>query len=229
MSLINQAASNYQFYATNNPIITNSVTGFIIASCGDLLCQKVFDSWEKKSAREKRAERMSPGNNYISLPDGKEAEKVQSNAMKTIRGTFKNSDTHKGSSSDTKTVVQRNIFQKTLFRNKIKKAVQVPAVTRQLASTEEVEKPFKWDSVRTIHLGVIRACKKPYNYSIPFLFFFSILLLIMISTSPSPVITLLSLLSYFSISSLPMLYLQYLRCFFYSPSVLSLFFSCLIA
>lgn len=166
MSLINQAASNYQFYATNNPIITNSVTGFIIASCGDLLCQKVFDSWEKKSAREKRAERMAPGNNYISLPDGKEVEKVQSTAMKTIRSTLKNSDTHKASSSDTKTVVQRNIFQNTLFRNKIKKAVQVPAATRQLASSEEVEKPFKWDSVRTIHLGVIRACKKPYNFSI---------------------------------------------------------------
>ena len=204
MSLINQAASNYQFYATNNPIITNSVTGFIIASCGDLLCQKVFDSWEKKSAREKRAERMSPGNNYITLPDGKEAEKVQSNAMKTIRSSLKNSDTHKGSSSDTKTVVQRNIFQKTLFRNKIKKAVQVPAATRQLASSEEVEKPFKWDSVRTIHLGVIRACKKPYDYSmsVTFLFFPTTLFILFLSITPSPVLSFFHLVSYSFISSL---------------------------
>ena len=172
MSLINQAASNYQFFATNNPILTNSVTGFIIASCGDLICQKVFDSWEKKSAREKRAEQMSIGYNAVNNPDGNQIEKVQHTGMKTIRSPLKFSNTNKGSSSETKTGVQRNIFQRTLFKNKIKKSVQAPATTRQLMSSEEVEKPFKWDSVRTIHLGVIRACKKLFNINKSSLFLF---------------------------------------------------------
>ena len=60
MSVLTQAANSYQFYATNNPILTNSVTGFLIASIGDVLCQKALNSWEKKREREKQLSQLQP-------------------------------------------------------------------------------------------------------------------------------------------------------------------------
>lgn len=169
MSLLAQAGNSYQFYATNNPTITNSVTGFLIASIGDVLCQRVLDSWEKKSQREKIVEKiMISKQSAAHYFDGKELEKVQRSGIANIRAPLKTSDMSRGQNSETRVTVKRNILQKVLFRNKIKKAAEVPSVATAISlrkekesilqAVKEREHPFQWDSVRTIHLGIIRAC-----------------------------------------------------------------------
>ena len=167
MSILSQAGSSYQFYATNNPIVTNSVTGFLIASIGDILCQRVLDSWEKKSIREKNVEKfLSTKQSAAHYFDGKELEKVQRSGIANVRSPLKSSDINKGQDSETRVVVRRNILQKVLFRNRIQKSTQIqpsPVSLKKekeslLQLMKENEKPFQWDSVRTIHLGIIRAC-----------------------------------------------------------------------
>lgn len=169
MSLLSQAASSYQFYATNNPIVTNSVTGFLIASFGDLLCQKFLDSWQKKSVREKKIEQLTAvGQSAAKYFDGKELEKVRHSGIKELRAPLKSGDTAKGQVLETKTPVKRNIFQNVLNRSRTTTSQGVSTVPPQTTAVEgkalrqllkAEEKPFEWDSVRTIHLGIIRARK----------------------------------------------------------------------
>ena len=165
MSLLSQAASSYQFYATNNPIVTNSVTGFLIASVGDLLCQRFLDSWEKKRVREAKIEQLTAvGKSAAKYFDDKELEKVR-HSVKEMRAPLKSNDAVRGQTSETQTIVKRNAFQNLLSKSKPKtsQAVSVPPrsaaeegkALRRLLKDEE--KPFEWDSVRTIHLGIIRA------------------------------------------------------------------------
>lgn len=172
MSLLSQAASSYQFYATNNPIVTNSVTGFLIASFGDLLCQKVLDSWEKGRVRDAKIEELTAvGQSAAKYFDGKELEKVRLSG-KEMRAPLKSNDAVKGQPSETQTLVKRNALQNLLSSKP--KAGQALSVPPQTAADEskalrrllkEKEKPFEWDSVRTIHLGIIRACTSAIYFS----------------------------------------------------------------
>ena len=167
MSVLTQAANSYQFYATNNPIITNSVTGFLIASIGDVLCQKALDSWEKKRIREKKSALLpQPSQKEFNYFDVHETDKVHQLASKIVRGPLKSQDTTKQllGQVQTKTVVKRNFLQNVLLPNRIKKSAsslitnddKTKAKQLQMIAIAE-EKPFVWDSIRTIHLGVIRA------------------------------------------------------------------------
>jgi hypothetical protein len=173
MSLLSQAASSYQFYATNNPIVTNSVTGFLIASFGDLLCQKFLDSWEKRRVRDAKIEQLTAiGQSAAKYFDGKELEKVRLSG-KEKRAPLKGNDAVRGQISEAQSPVKRNAFQNLLSRSKPKtsQAVSVPPLSAADESKalrrvlKEEEKPFEWDSVRTIHLGIIRARTFPVIYS----------------------------------------------------------------
>jgi hypothetical protein len=173
MSLLSQAASSYQFYATNNPIVTNSVTGFLIASFGDLLCQKFLDSWEKRRVRDAKIEQLTAiGQSAAKYFDGKELEKVRLSG-KEKRAPLKGNDAVRGQMSETQSPVKRNAFQNLLSRSKPKtsQAVSVPPLSAADESKalrrvlRDEEKPFEWDSVRTIHLGIIRARTLPVIFS----------------------------------------------------------------
>lgn len=172
MSILSQAGSSYQFYATNNPTITNSVTGFLIASIGDVLCQRVLDSWDKKSQREKNVDKiLATKHSAAHYFDGKELEKVQRSGIANIRSPLKSADINRGQDPETRVVVRRNILQKVLFRNRIQKSPQIQPSPLSLKKEKEnllqlmkeKEKPFQWDSVRTIHLGIIRACTSIFD------------------------------------------------------------------
>ena len=167
MSVFTQAANGYQFYATNNPIITNSVTGFLIASFGDVLCQKALDSWEKKRIREtKLASQPASSQKEFNYFDTHENEKVRQLTSRVVRGSLKSSGTVNQilDQSQVKTVVRRNFLQKVLLPNRIKKSVASVAKADEKMKVDQLkmaivaeEKPFAWDSIRTIHLGIIRA------------------------------------------------------------------------
>jgi protein Mpv17 len=44
MNFLTNAAARYSFFAREYPFITNSITGFCIATIGDALCQRYFDN-----------------------------------------------------------------------------------------------------------------------------------------------------------------------------------------
>ena len=163
MSVLTQAANSYQYYATNNPILTNSITGFLIASIGDVLCQKALDSWDKKREREKRNALLTPSQKEISYFDTPEYEKARVLASKTVKDTSKIvGDSQRIMEQNhhqtmVKSLAKRNPLKNVLMTNNIKKSLPVNSNGKMMQMTDIEEKPFKWDSVRTIHLGIIRA------------------------------------------------------------------------
>ena len=175
MSVFTQAANGYQYYATNNPIITNSVTGFLIASFGDVLCQKALDSWEKKRVREtKLASQPASSQREFNYFDSHENEKVRQLTPRVVRGALKSSGTVNQiiDQGQAKIAVRRNFLQKVLQPNRIKKVAASVAKADEMMKAKQLkmaiiaqEKPFAWDSIRTIHLGIIRARTTHILYS----------------------------------------------------------------
>ena len=208
MSVLTQAANSYQFYATNNPILTNSVTGFLIASIGDVLCQKALNSWEKKREREKQLSLLQPTGttqgqgvglgqkefNYFDAQIQKEQkeqnEKIKATTNKIIRSPLKSSEQNSISQLHG-TTVKRNVLQNVLLSNKIKKSIPKSEIIipnnfdqKNQKNNQNVvqninhnfdlptqEQSFAWDSVRTLHLGIIRARTFCYFFSCLYLSF----------------------------------------------------------
>lgn len=173
MSLISQAATNYQYFATNKPLLTNSVTGFLIASFGDVVCQKVLSTFEKRKVLQdiKKSELLS---NKVESGLNNDTNKSK-NIFNKKQNMITNDSQNNGFQTTTSTPkIERNVLKNVLFRNRIKKTnpdIKPSATNIQnkfdkniVGSNTAVKngnenEQWEWDKIRTFHLGLIRACK----------------------------------------------------------------------